>query len=266
MILAAALILVIQSLRINLFLFLPLLRLVPKSDKIYAKEGFAIVALSWILWSAIGALPFYFSGTMTNYIDCFFETVSGLTTTGASIITDVEALPKCMLFWRSFTHFIGGMGVLVFVLAILPKSSGSVHIYRAESPGPTSSKLVSKMSYTARILYAIYVVLTLIQTIFYLFGGMPLFDSVLIAFSVAGTGGFAITNNGMAAYGTYAQVVASVFMFLFSINFNLYYMILIGNIKKALRSEEFIAFAFIIFASIAVIAIDLFGIVQATLY
>ena len=229
----------------------------PEDKTILAKEGIIIVALTWVILSLVGAIPFVISGAIPSYIDAVFETVSGLTTTGASIITDVEALPKCMLFWRSFTHFIGGMGVLVFVLAILPKSSGSVHIYRAESPGPTSSKLVSKMSYTARILYAIYVVMTLIQVVFYLCGGMPLFDSVLIAFSVAGTGGFAITNNGMAAYGTYAQVVASVFMFLFSLNFNLYYMILIGNIKKALKSEEFIAFAFIIFASIAVISIDL---------
>lgn len=243
---------------VGLFLAGLIMILIKPEDKtILAKEGIIIVALTWVILSLVGAVPFVVSGAIPNYVDALFETVSGLTTTGSSVLSNVEALPKCLLFWRSFTHFIGGMGVLVFVLAILPKSSGSMHIYRAESPGPTSSKLVSKMSFTARILYAIYVVLTLIQIIFYLCGGMPLFDSVLIGFSVAGTGGFAITNNGMAAYSNYAQIVATVFMFLFSINFNLYYMILIGNVKKTVKSEEFITFTLMIVAAITMIAINL---------
>lgn len=231
----------------------------PADKTILAKEGIVIVALSWLILSLVGAVPFVISKTIPNYIDALFETASGLSTTGASVCTDVESFPKSILFWRMFTHFIGGMGVLVFVLAIIPKSRGSMHIFRAESPGPTSSKLVSKLSYTARILYAIYIVMTLVEALLLMAGGMPLFDSVVHSFSTAGTGGFSIKNNGLKYYNSvYIEVVVSIFMFLFSINFNVYYMILIGNVKKALKSEEFIGFTVMVASVIVLIALNLY--------
>jgi len=224
---------------LNLFLFLPLLRLVPKSDKIYAKEGFAIVALSWILWSAIGALPFYFSGTMTNYIDCFFETVSGLTTTGATVLTEISSLPKGILFWRSFTHWIGGMGVLVFVMAIVSLSENSMNLMRAEVPGPSVGKLVPRGMKTAKLLYTIYIVLTILQVIFLYSGGMSLYDSINHAFATAGTGGFSVKTESVAYYDSaYIDGVITVFMLLFGINFNMYYFILLKNIKAVFKDEE----------------------------
>ncbi len=176
----------------------------PSDTSIFAKEGFVSVALSWIIMSLIGALPFVIGGYTRSFTDAFFETVSGFTTTGASILTDVEALSHGMLFWRSFTHWIGGMGVLVFVMAILPqadtRSVKLMHVMRAEVPGPKVGKLVSKISCTARIMYGIYIVMTLLQVILLLFGGMSLFDSLLNAFGTAGTGGFAIKNASIAAY------------------------------------------------------------------
>ncbi len=229
-----------------------------KDDSVLAKEGIVLVALVWLLFSAVGATPFVISGYIPNYIDALFETASGFTTSGASICTAVEHFSHGILFWRSFTHFIGGMGVLVFVLAIIPKSKGAMHIYRAESPGPTSSKLVSKMSYTARILYAIYIGMTLIEIVLLLFGKMPLFDSITHAFSTAGTGGFSIKNTGVGYYkSAYIEIVISVFMFLFSINFNFYYLILIGNAKKAVKSEEVISYVIMIALSITAISINL---------
>ena len=171
---------------------------------IYAKEGFIIVALSWVVVSLVGALPFYISGEIPNYIDAFFETVSGFTTTGSTILNDIEALSRGMLFWRCFTHWIGGMGVLVFVLALIPKSEGQdMFLMKAEVPGPVVGKLVSKVHMTARILYGIYAFLTVIEIIFLLFGGMPLFDSIVHAFSTAGTGGYAIKNSSIAFYNSY---------------------------------------------------------------
>ena len=212
----------------------------PKNREIYARDGFFIVACAWLLMSLFGALPFYISGYFKNYIDCFFEVVSGFTTTGASILSDVEALPNCLLFWRSFTHWVGGMGVLVFVMAILPLSDDrSLYLMRAESPGPIVGKLVPKMKDTAKILYGIYIAMTALCVLFLLFGGMPLFDSLCHAFGTAGTGGFGIKNAGVAYYNSaYIEMVLAVFMLLFGINFNLFYLILLGHVKEAFKSEE----------------------------
>ena len=194
----------------------------PKTTVIYAKEGFCITALAWIAVSAVGALPFVLSGEIPNYIDAFFETVSGFTTTGASILTDVEAMSRGLLFWRSFTHWVGGMGVLVFVMALLPGvTDRSIHIMRAEMPGPVVGKLVPKAKDTASLLYKIYIVMTMVQILLLLAGGMPVFDSILHAFGTAGTGGFGIKANSIAGYTPYLQWVITVFMFLFGINFNL---------------------------------------------
>lgn len=174
----------------------------PKKKMFYAREGFLTVALSWVILSVFGALPFYLSGEIPSFVDALFETISGFTTTGASILTDVEALPHSMLFWRSFTHWIGGMGVLVFVLAILPQSNdgNNMHLLRAEVPGPTVGKLVSKMKLTARILYGIYIFMTAAEVVLLCMGGMPLFDSLAHAFGTAGTGGFGIKNTSIAFY------------------------------------------------------------------
>ena len=212
----------------------------PKKKNIYAREGFVIVALSWILVSAFSAIPYVLSGEIPRYIDAFFEMVSGFTTTGSSILTNIEAMSHTGLFWRSFTHWIGGMGILVFVIAFIPIASGrSMHILKAEVPGPVVGKLVSKVRATARILYFIYAALTVIEIILLLLGGMPVFDSILNAFGTAGTGGFAIKNASIAAYhNAYYDVVITIFMILFGINFNLFYFILIGKVKDALRSEE----------------------------
>ena len=212
-----------------------------KNSAIYAKEGFVIVALSWIILSIFGALPFYFSGAIPSFVDALFETVSGFTTTGATIFADgqvLESLPKSLLMWRSFTHWIGGMGVLVFIMAFLPLSGAkNMHMMKAESPGPTVGKLVPKVKETAKILYIIYALMTLAQFILMLAGGMPLFDAVTTAFATAGTGGFAIKADGFAGYSTYLQIVVTVFMLLFSINFNAYYLIGKGRWKEILTTE-----------------------------
>ena len=210
------------------------------NKRIYAKEGFVIVALSWIFMSVFGCLPFYLSGEIPSIVDSFFETVSGFTTTGCTILTNIEILPMSLLYWRSFTHWLGGLGVLVFMLAIVPLSEGSsLRIMRAESPGPVVGKLVPKIRHTARILYIIYIALTVIETIMLLCGGMPLFDSVVHAFGTAGTGGFSIKNAGIGAYDSnYLQTVISVFMLLFGVNFNVYYLILTKNFKSAFKSSE----------------------------
>ena len=215
-------------------------RKTPKKNIIFSREGFVIVALSWILVSAFSAIPYVLSGEIPRYVDAFFEMVSGFTTTGSSILTNFEGMSHTGLFWRSFTHWIGGMGILVFVIAFIPIASGrSMHILKAEVPGPVVGKLVSKVRATARILYVIYAALTVIEIVLLLFGGMPLFDSILNAFGTAGTGGFAIKNASIAAYhSAYFDVVITIFMILFGINFNLFYFILIGKVKDALRSEE----------------------------
>lgn len=212
----------------------------PKNSAIYAKEGFFVVSLSWIVISLFGALPFWLSGAIPSYLDSFFETVSGFTTTGASILAEVESLPMSLLFWRSFTHWVGGMGILVFVLAILPKvETSSIYLMKAEVPGPQVGKLVSKTKLTARILYGIYIILTLIQILFLLAGGMPLFDSITNAFATAGTGGFSIKNASIGAYhSAYIDWIITIFMILFGINFNLFYFVISGQLIAALKSEE----------------------------
>ncbi len=237
---------------------LVLVAMKPKNKTIYARHGLVIVALGWILMSLFGALPFYFSGEIPSYLNAVFEAVSGFTTTGASILTDVEALSKSMLFWRSFTHWIGGMGVLVFMMAVLPLAGGGgdLHLMRAESPGPNVSKLVPKSSKTARILYGIYLALTIIEIIILLIGGMPLFDSVTITFGTAGTGGFGVLNSSIAGYSTFCQGVITVFMTLFGVNFNIYFLLLCKKFKDAFKSEEVWTYLAIMFSAIVVIAIN----------
>lgn len=236
-----------------------------KNKAMYARDGFVIVALTWIFMSLFGALPFVFSGEIPNYADAIFETVSGLTTTGASIIEDVEACSKGILFWRSFTHWIGGMGVLVFVLAIVPMAkTHGVHLMRAEVPGPTKSKLLPKLQNTAMVLYAIYVVLTLVEVVFLVAGGMPLFDSFLHAFGTAGTGGFGIKADSVAYYNSpYIENVIAVFLILFGTNFSLYYLILIGHIKQALKNEELRVYLCLIAFAVITIALNIMSITES---
>ena len=210
----------------------------PKDSVLYAREGFVIVSLSWILLSLFGAIPFCISGTIPNYLDALFETVSGFTTTGASILTEVEPLPRCMLMWRSFTHWVGGMGVLVFIMAFVPLSGGqNMHIMKAESPGPSVSKLVPRVKTTALILYSIYIVLTLVMFVLLLFGDMSVFEALCTALGTAGTGGFGVLNDSMASYSPYIQWVVTVFMLLFSVNFSCYYLLLLGRIKDVFSAE-----------------------------
>ena len=246
---------------ICLLIGIPMSLLCKTEDRvIYAKEGFIIVALAWICLSAVGALPFVISGEIPSYIDAFFETVSGFTTTGASILTDVESLSKGILFWRSFTHWIGGMGVLVFIMAIIPSSTErSIHILRAEVPGPIVGKIVPKMKETAKILYLIYIALTVIEIAFLLFGGMSFFDSVVHAFGTAGTGGFGIKADSIASYSPYLQWVITIFMLIFGVNFNLYYLILANKIKSILKSEELWVYIGITLISSVIIAVNISG-------
>ncbi|MFW5780294.1 MAG: TrkH family potassium uptake protein [Bacillota bacterium] len=231
----------------------------PKNRDFRAREGFVSVALSWILMSLFGSLPFFLSGHIPNFIDCLFETISGFTTTGASILNDIESMPKSLLFWRSLTHWIGGMGVLVFVIAIIPKSDVKImHLFRAESPGPQVGKLVSKLKFTARILYGIYIALTLSQVILLLIGKMSVYDSFIHAFGTAGTGGFSNMNQSIAAFDSvYIDIIITIYMFIFAISFNIYHLILIGNIKQAIKSEELRAFVSIVLVSVIIITISL---------
>lgn len=230
----------------------------PGSKVIYAKEGFVVVALAWVVLSAIGALPFYISGEIPSYVDAFFETVSGFTTTGASILTDVEAMSKGMLFWRSFTHWVGGMGVLVFVMAIMPSvSDRTIHILRAEAPGPIVGKIVPRMVQTTRILYIIYIVFTLVEVVMLRLGGMSLFESFIHTFGTAGTGGFGSRADSIASYSPYLQWVITVFMLIFGINFNLYYMLLIKKFRPVFKSEELRAYFLFFFASTALITVNI---------
>ncbi len=228
----------------------------PKNTTLYSREGFVIVSLSWIFLSLFGAIPFCISGEIPSYIDAVFETVSGFTTTGSSILTDVEAMSQACLIWRSFTNWIGGMGVLVFIMAFVPLSGGAnMHIMKAESPGPSVSKLVPKIKTTATILYIIYISLTVLQFILLLCGGMPLFDSLCTSFSTAGTGGFGIKADSMGSYSPYIQIVVTVFMLLFSINFASYYLILLRRFKEAFSSEVR-GFLIIVASAITIIMIN----------
>lgn len=228
----------------------------PKNMVFYLKEGCVATALSWIVMSLLGCLPFWFSGEIPSFTDALFETISGFTTTGASVLSNVEALSHCNLFWRSFTHWIGGMGVLVFMLAIIPMSGGSnINLMRAESPGPSVGKLVPKIRYSARILYYIYIGLTLAEIIFLLAGRMPLFDSLCTALGTAGTGGFGIKADSFASYSVYLQWVVTIFMILFGVNFNAYYFLIFGEVKKAAAMEEVKAYFTIIGVAILGIVI-----------
>ena len=238
-----------------------------KSTSIYAKEGFIIVALAWIILSLVGALPFVIGGEIPNYIDALFETVSGFTTTGSSILSGVqiESLSRASAFWRIFTHWIGGMGVLVFVLAVIPnENQGIMHVYRSESPGPSSSKLVSKIKKTTRILYLIYVGMTIAEIIFLAFSGISFYECVMTAFSTAGTGGFSMYGDSIAHYANighksavYIEMVVASFMFLFGVNFNVYYLLLTGGVIKALKSEEVRAYLFLVLGAIIIIAFNI---------
>ena len=236
---------------------IPLTRRKRKSKVFHAKEGAVTVALSWLVLSIAGALPFIISGSIPHPIDAIFETVSGFTTTGASILSDVEALSHCMLIWRSFTHWIGGMGVLVFILCLLPLTGGyHMNLMKAESPGPSVSKLVPKVQSTAKILYTIYIILTIVEIIFLLIGKMPLFDTLCLSFGTAGTGGFGIKNDSMGSYSTYCQIVTTIFMILFGVNFSAYYLILTKKIRQALKFEEVRYYFGIIAAAILVIGLN----------
>jgi trk system potassium uptake protein TrkH len=232
----------------------------PKDRTIFAKEGFVIVALSWIVLSAIGALPFVISGAIPSYVDAFFETVSGFTTTGASILTNVESITsKGLLFWRSFTHWIGGMGVIVLIMAIVPTDSGrSMHIMRAEMPGPIVGKLVPKIKSTAKILYLIYICLTLLMVVFLYCGDMSLYESFVHAFGAAGTGGFGIKADSIESYSPYIQWVITIFMLIFGVNFNLYYLILMKKIVNVIKSEELWTYIIIVLASIGVVTYNVY--------
>ncbi|MBQ8009969.1 MAG: TrkH family potassium uptake protein, partial [Oscillospiraceae bacterium] len=234
----------------------------PENKSLYNREGLATVAIAWLLVSIFGGIPFLLSGDIPNYADCIFEITSGFTTTGSTILTDVESMSHATLFWRAFSHFLGGMGVLVFMLAILPHNdTRTMHIVRAESPGPTVGKLVAKMSFSVRILYGMYIALTLIMTVFLLFGGMDLFEALCHAFATAGTGGFGITNNSVADYNSvYIDVVITIFMGLFGINFTLYYLLLMKKWKSVLQNEELRVFLGICVVSILLIAFNIMNI------
>ncbi len=240
----------------------------PKNQVIYAREGFAVVSLSWLLMSALGALPFWISQEIPVYIDAFFETVSGFTTTGASILTAVEGMSNSLLFWRSFTHWIGGMGVLVFALAVLPMADNrSIHLMRAEVPGPTAGKLVPKMKDTAKILYTIYLGLTILQIFLLRLGGMSWFDSMIHTFGSAGTGGFSNRNLSVGAYGNpYFEWVIGIFMILFGVNFNLYFYLLVKNFRSVYKNEELRLYLGVIFAAVLAIAVNILPLYEDLAY
>ena len=229
----------------------------PKSNVFHAREGLVAVALSWFVLSIAGAAPFVISGSIPDPINALFEAVSGFTTTGSSILTDVEILPHCVILWRSFMHWIGGMGVLVFILCLLPLT-GVYHmnLMKAESPGPSVSRLVPKVQSTAKILYTIYLGMTLVQIILLLIGNMPVFDSLCVTFGTAGTGGFGIKNDSMAGYSVYIQVVTTVFMILFGVNFNVYFLMLTRKFSQAFKSEEVRCYLGIIAVSTTLIAVN----------
>ena len=240
----------------------------PENTAIYAKEGFLIVALAWILWSVFGALPFLLSGCIPRFEDAFFEVVSGFTTTGSTILRDIEGLPKCMNFWRCLTHWVGGMGVLVFVMAVLPLSNkNSMFLMRAEIPGPTCDKLVPKARTTARILYTMYLGLSVAEVIFLLAGDMNLYQAVIHTFSTAGTGGFSDRNASVAAFNSaYIDGVITVFMLLFGINFNLYFLLLMKNVKGFFKNEELRNYLGIVAAAIVLITINIMNLYGGVLH
>ena len=240
-----------------LFGFL-LTRRKPSSNRFTAQDGYVTVALTWGLISLLGSVPFWLSRDIPNLVDAIFETVSGFTTTGSTILQDIEALSHCSLFWRSFTHWLGGMGILVFVMAVLPLSSGkNIHLMRAESTGPSVEKLVPKVRQTAALLYLIYVALTAAEFILLLLGRMPLFEAITAAFATAGTGGFAVLNTSMASYSSYLQYVVTVFMLLFGVSFNVYFLILVRKFKSAFFYEELRWYLTVIAGATALVVCDI---------
>lgn len=247
----------LQPLVVSVVAGLPLSRIRVKQKEMFAREGFVIVALSWVMFSLIGCLPFIISGAIPSFVDAFFETVSGFTTTGASILNDVEVLSYSLKFWRCFTNWIGGMGILVFMLALTPLTGGSsVHILRAESTGPTVEKMTPKLSTTAKRLYFIYVGITLLQIVLLTFD-MPLFDAIVNSLATAGTGGFSTFNDSIGHYSAYSQVIIGIFMYVFGINFSLYYLAIIGKPLQALKNEELRVFGALVLVSVSVITGDL---------
>ena len=237
------------------------LSLLHSNDHFFPREGFFSVALIWLLMGAFGALPFYFSGFFPSYIDCFFEAVSGFTTTGASILTAVEPLSRGILFWRSFIHWLGGMGVLILTIALLPSlGSRTLHLMKAESPGPVVSKLVPKSSQSSKILYGIYCGMTAIEVIALRIAGMPWYDCIVHSFATAGTGGFSTRNLSIAAYNSPAiEIIITIFMLLFSVNFSLYFLLLCGKVKQVLKSDELRFFLIVVFASIVLITFNIWN-------
>ena len=232
----------------------------PVNRTLHAREGFAIVSLGWILMSIVGAMPFFVSGEIPGFEDALFETISGFTTTGASILSNVDGLSKCMLMWRSFSHWIGGMGVLVFMLAILPMVGGqSMHILRAESPGPIVSKIVPKMRDSAALLYIIYIVMTIVEILLLVVTKMPVFDAITLSFGTAGTGGFAVRSNGMADYTAVHHTIITVFMILFGVNFNVYFLMIARKPKDILKNEEVRWYFIVIVAAILGITLSVHG-------
>ena len=245
------------AMAVCLVIGIPLTLKKPKNKVFYTKDGCVAVALSWLALCVFGAVPFVISGYIPHPVDALFETVSGFTTTGSSILTDVEILPHCVLIWRSFTHWIGGMGVLVFLLSLLPLTGGyHMNLMKAESPGPSVSKLVPKVQSTAKILYTIYFGMTLAQIVLLLIGKVPLFDTLCITFGTAGTGGFGIVNDSIGSYSTYCQVVTTIFMILFGVNFSVYYLILTKKFRQAFKYEEVRYYFGIIIASILIITFN----------
>ena len=234
----------------------------PENTQIYGRDGFVIIACLWVLWSVFGALPFWLSREIPSYIDALFETISGFTTTGSTILVDIEGLSKGLSFWRSFTHWIGGMGVLVFIMVIVSlEDKNSMHLMRAEVPGPETDKLVPKARQTARILYGMYFGLTVLQVVFLLFGGMSLYDSILHAFSTAGTGGFSNRNISVAYYDSaYIEAVITVFMVLFGINFNMYYFLLLRKAKAVFNNEEVRVYLGVIVGATALITVNILSV------
>ena len=227
-----------------------------RKGNFYVREGYAATGLGWLLLSAVGALPFFLSRRMPSYIDCLFETASGFTTTGSSVLSDIEALGKGLLFWRSFTHWLGGMGVLVLILAIMPMNSGyHMQLMKAESPGPSVSKLVPRVMDTAKTLYLIYIVLTVTMILCYWISGMPLYDSFCIGFGTAGTGGFGVRNSGMGDYSRVSQILITIFMYLFGVNFNFYYLLSRRKFKDALKMEETRVYVGIILVNIIIVTL-----------
>lgn len=234
-----------------------LVRRKPKNQIFYVAESFVAVSLSWVLLSVMGAVPFVLSGYIPNPIDALFETVSGFTTTGASILSNVEQLPKCLLFWRSFTHWIGGMGVLVFLLSVLPMVGGShMNLMKAESPGPIVSRLVPKVQMTAKLLYQIYLGMTILEAVILILGKMPIFDAITITVGTAGTGGFAIRNDSLASYTAFQKNVVTVFMILFGVNFNFYFFLLMRKMGQAFKMQEVRAYFLIIASAIGIITVN----------